>query len=374
MKLTRVILLITLIIFSAIVTVSAEEKQAAVIESISYEKNGTQGEMVKFMLNGMYLPKIFAIKGEKPRLVLDFVDTDYSDLTHSVIETEGELVKRLRIGIHKGQAPKTRVVVDMAPGIDFAFDQDFAPKDNILMVSISPVAKEQTGADIKSAASEKNDQKAEQKQPEERKAEQISQGDTAVVPTEKIYLKKEKSKQVFVVSEKALKVDKRVEPDAELPAYPSADEVFRPAKKEKVDVPIDNKAKPVAVEAIGSPVLLDVSFDGTSNKGEMVKFRLNEFSPPVVFGMEKENPSVVCDFLDTSLSENVPLEIESHGVYVDRVRTTKLHNPEKIRVVLDLLPNKNYDLQQVFFKEDNLFVIIVNSFNAPEDNEAPSAQ
>jgi len=31
----------------------------------------------------------------------------------------------------------------------------------------------------------------------------------------------------------------------------------------------------------------------------------------------------------------------------------------KVRVELVLVPTRNYDLQQLFFKEDNLFVIIV---------------
>ena len=39
----------------------------------------------------------------------------------------------------------------------------------------------------------------------------------------------------------------------------------------------------------------------------------------------------------------------------------------RFRVTLELVPNKNYDLQQVFFKEDNLFVIIVNTYNQTEE-------
>jgi hypothetical protein len=29
--------------------------------------------------------------------------------------------------------------------------------------------------------------------------------------------------------------------------------------------------------------------------------------------------------------------------------------------VLDLVPNRNYDLQQVFFKEESMFMIIINT-------------
>ena len=33
----------------------------------------------------------------------------------------------------------------------------------------------------------------------------------------------------------------------------------------------------------------------------------------------------------------------------------------KVRVFIELLPNKRYNLQQVFFKEDNFFVLIINA-------------
>ena len=106
-------------------------------------------------------------------------------------------------------------------------------------------------------------------------------------------------------------------------------------------------------------VLLDVSFEKSINNSETVLFRLNNFHPPLVFGIEKGEPRVVCDFLDTGLDPNVPEEIETNGAYVERVSISNHTDPNKIRVVLELVANRHYDLQQLFFKDDNLFVIIV---------------
>ncbi len=407
MKITQVILLVTLIIFSAIITVSAEEKQSAVIESISFESNGAHGETVNFKLNGKHLPKIFAIKGEKPRVVLDFPDTSYSG-PDSTIKAGGDLVKGIRIGIHNDPVSKIRVVIDISPGTTFSYDQNFIGTENILTVSVSSAEKVKAEVDVQPVKEEKIEQKPEQKaekkaeqqveqksdqhadkkteqqveqkldqtpekktEPQaEQKSDQISQEKTTAVPEKKIILKQEKGKQVFAVDEKEVKEDKPAPPVAESAVYPSVDEVFVPEKKKEVPESAEatEKTEPASDQAVASaPVLLDVSFDGTSNKGEMVKFRLNEFYPPVVFGIEKENPRVICDFLNTTLSDKVELEIASKGVYVDHIKTEKQHNPEKVRVILDLMPNKNYDLQQVFFKEDNLFVIIVNSFEKTEE-------
>jgi hypothetical protein len=107
------------------------------------------------------------------------------------------------------------------------------------------------------------------------------------------------------------------------------------------------------------PVLLDVSFEKSINESETVLFRLNHFYPPLVFGIEKGEPRVVCDFFDAEIDENIPPEIEAGGQFVDRIMVTKEADPDKVRVELVLMPNRNYDLQQLFFKEDNLFVVIV---------------
>ena len=107
------------------------------------------------------------------------------------------------------------------------------------------------------------------------------------------------------------------------------------------------------------PVLLDVSFEKSINGSETVMFRLNHFYPPLVFGVEKGEPRVICHFLDASIGENIPSEIEAGGQFVSRITVAEEPDPAKVRVELVLVPTRNYDLQQLFFKEDNLFVIIV---------------
>ncbi len=92
----------------------------------------------------------------------------------------------------------------------------------------------------------------------------------------------------------------------------------------------------------------------------MVIFRLNDFYPPTVSAMEDETPRVLCDFMDIQLGADVKKVISAQGKYVERIRAARHENPDKVRVVLDLAPNRDYDLQQVFFKNDNLFVLIVN--------------
>ncbi len=92
----------------------------------------------------------------------------------------------------------------------------------------------------------------------------------------------------------------------------------------------------------------------------MVLFHLTVFHPPTVSAVEKDNPRVLCDFVGMELGKGVEETILAKGKYIERISTSKQGKPDKIRVVLNLTPNRNYDLQQVFFKNDNLFVLIVN--------------
>ncbi|MGB3212776.1 MAG: AMIN domain-containing protein [Desulforhopalus sp.] len=108
------------------------------------------------------------------------------------------------------------------------------------------------------------------------------------------------------------------------------------------------------------PTLLDISFDDSSGRGEMVLFRLNDFFPPTVSALETGNPRVLCDFMHMNLNPDVSENIVVNGKFIQRIRTARHKNPQKVRVVLDLSPNRDYDLQQIFFRNDNLFVLIVN--------------
>ncbi len=109
------------------------------------------------------------------------------------------------------------------------------------------------------------------------------------------------------------------------------------------------------------PELVEVSYENSSSKGEMIFFRLSGFHPPEVTAEESETPQVHCDFADMELGGEVEREIEARGAYVQKIVTSAAKG--KVRVSIDLTVGRDYDLRQVFFKEDNLFVLIVNALD-----------
>ncbi len=141
------------------------------------------------------------------------------------------------------------------------------------------------------------------------------------------------------------------------------------AQQEDEQTPVPAEA-PESDKSSGPSILSSITFDNSTNRGEMVLFKLNEFHPPIVFGVEEGLPRVVCDFKGAEAAIDVPNTIKTDGKYVHTIRIGRENTPKKIRVVLDLTSSKNYDLQQVFFKDDNLFVIIINSqSNTPTREE-----
>lgn len=129
--------------------------------------------------------------------------------------------------------------------------------------------------------------------------------------------------------------------------------------------PPKRKAAAVQLEepAAADPQLLDVTYENNSSKGEMVFFHLNGFFPPNVSAVESDSPQVVCEFLNMTKVAKIKPVIEARGAYVQKIETTAGKDPKKIKVVLTLAPHRDYDLRQVFFKEDNLFVLVVNTMD-----------
>lgn len=328
-----------------------------VIEDINFDSPGNGEERIIFKLNGTYIPKIFTLQGKQPRVVFDFQDTTAAKMINNIINTNGELIKRIRVGIHKGDNPKTRVVLDLRPNNkNINIRQDFDKKEQALVISVHYAGSKES---------------ADDKQEPVEQQDLVEETATAVPSSSPA---RPEEKQEPVAAEAKPVPEKQPEPVAQAEEKsPAPQEEPRPAVKAAEQPPTKEAAKEAAEakkadveENPGRPILTSVTFDNDSNRGEMVLFKLNEFHPPIVFGIEEGTPRVVCDFKDTAVAKDIPESLKTAGKYIRQIRVGNNKGEKKVRVVLDLVPNYSYDLQQVFFKEENLFVIIINTLgNAP---------
>ena len=104
----------------------------------------------------------------------------------------------------------------------------------------------------------------------------------------------------------------------------------------------------------------EIEFVMTPEGKEMVTFLLNGYYPPETFSDLGNNPTVICDFFNARLGKGVKRSFKVNGDYIYRIRTgIHIGSRPKVRVILDLVPDQTYDIRPVFFKDENLFVLIV---------------
>jgi hypothetical protein len=294
--------------------VCADSGKPVVIKSITHSRESEAKEVIIFKFGAPLVPEIFSLQGENPRLVLDFPQSIYWG--KNIIKlTDSDLASAIRIGLHQTPAQKTRVVVDLSKKSKVQYSTDYSGQENTLLVILTPDA--------------------------------------------------------------AVEVQKAISSDLQLQKQvPSGqDDVSKISQDEKQLSPaVPGKAKTDIGEPAGEtiaaplvPMIHEISFDDSSSKGEMVLFHLNDFYPPVVSTIEKDSPRVICDFMAMNLSPDVQETILAKGKYIERIRTVKYQDPDKIQVVVDLYPDQDYDLQQVFFKKENLFVLIVKELIPKQD-------
>lgn len=288
------------------------------IQAITHAVLSEGKESITFKLSGPAVPKAFTMDGGSPRLIIDIPGSSYRG-KNVIPLPEGKLAMAIRIGLHQKPKQKVRVVVDLTrtAAIQHSLGE-YVEADRTLTVTLAAETAEQQQ---KSQEEAKNGAAAEQ------------------------------------------------QPAVE--ALPSPEELAaRPLDEKPVPPVLHPKEvgeEPPAQEksAANLPQLLDITFDDSSDKGEMVLFHLTDFYPPTVSAVEKDKPQVFCDFKAIDVSKKVRENIAAKGKYVQRIRTIHHKKTDSIQVVLDLSPDRDYDLQQVFFKNDNLFVLIVNEL-APE--------
>ncbi len=344
MKFFLALLFHSIIVVSPLLTCAAQI-DGKMIASIAFigERNG--GEIVYFYLSNEIQPKTFELTGKKPRMVLDFQDTDYEDKKQKVIKTDGKYIKKIRIGIHQQPVAKTRVVFDLGEGHDYSLKKRFLDKQNILEVTVTPAEnipeKETITGNVQEKPADPYHLTKEpvSAPPVGEKDEDISDTSTKVSSSKGAVtlLKKEQEDVTTVQNEK-------------------------PKSSGQPPAQLFSHVETGSEEFVGEEphVLLDLNFERNMGGKEMVRFKLNGFYPPVVFAIDNENLRVVCDFLDAELGPGVERVMETDGRYIKRVRVAKHSSPDKVRVVLDLATQENYDLKQIFFKDDNIFVVILS--------------
>ena len=111
--------------------------QVYTITSVQVKVEAGKKESIAFQMDGFQPPETFVLKGDRPRVVCDFLNTRVLDSVGNRVASGGSLVKDIRIAPYGGGAPRVRVVLDLSPGQSYVVDQTFYKQENRYTVTIA---------------------------------------------------------------------------------------------------------------------------------------------------------------------------------------------------------------------------------------------
>ena len=129
--------------------------------------------------------------------------------------------------------------------------------------------------------------------------------------------------------------------------------------KDKNIVVAENPSKSYVSQKTANKIT-GIRFEVLYSEEERVIISGTGISPPKIFALEGENPRVVCDFKGMDLSNSISRKISTKGKFIKMIRTA-LYKAEggKVRVVLDLSPERSYEVEQTFYKNKDAYELII---------------
>ena len=143
----------------------AAADDAPQLQKVKHTVLSPSTEQVVLQLNGSYSPKVFTLKDETPRVIFDFADMTYGLEVKSITTTNGSIVKRVRVGMHTDDSPKTRVVFDVATLKGVTYTQNFDEKTSTLVIQFTGPEKVATQRKPQAQLTEKAPEKTTETQP-----------------------------------------------------------------------------------------------------------------------------------------------------------------------------------------------------------------
>ena len=114
-----------------------KSRNKSVINGIRTVVTDPNHAQIIFELSGYHPPEIMVIEGETPRVVCDFFSARLAPGVKKNLSVKTGVVKRIRVGVHKGSKPKVRVVLDLNDGQNYSVEQFFFEKENYYALMVN---------------------------------------------------------------------------------------------------------------------------------------------------------------------------------------------------------------------------------------------
>ncbi len=103
----------------------------------------------------------------------------------------------------------------------------------------------------------------------------------------------------------------------------------------------------------------DLQFFSEEDGFDKVCFVLKPLSDPKIFSIEGENPRIVLDIPNVQAWAGKP-RLTVNGRSVKQVRTHLHRGENKLRIVLDLVPSRDYTADPIYYEAKGIYCISVS--------------
>ena len=348
---------------------AAASAQAAHLQRVQHRSGGSGNEQVIVSFDSAVQPKVFTLEGNQPRIVFDFPASTSSTRG---IAPRSALVKAVRVGMHRDGDRKTRVVLDVSSLKDLKVNYDIQGNQLIINLNGRARALAQEAPAKSRPQPQPQPKKTRKKEASRVESDREDMAETPEPARERRRTGRNRTAESRTADPGATETTTPTAATARArgaattaAAAVTAGVAATAASSTETGLATASlSGKPArqlpAPAKTDTPYLSAIQFDPDSPRGELVQFKLNGFYPPTLRSVEEGKPQVICEFSNLEVAPSLEGPLRIRGKLVQAVRLDKGEGG-KVRVFVELTPDKHYDLQQVFFKEENFFVLMVNA-------------
>jgi hypothetical protein len=115
-------------------------------------------------------------------------------------------------------------------------------------------------------------------------------------------------------------------------------------------------------------IVKNITFKKETGGLEKVLIEFNRFNTPRIFSIEGQKPRIVIDVDNVSSVKRGLFKINAGGRLVRQIRSSLDKTTGSMRIVIDVASNLSYDVNQTFYKAENIYTVdISEAMKKPAD-------
>ena len=154
--------------------------------------------------------------------------------------------------------------------------------------------------------------------------------------------------------------DEKIRDEARALGYVHSPRLTAAALPKKTESVAGKNLLPVRDPSAAAVVVKNITFKREAGGREKVLIEFNRFNAPRIFGIDGANPRIVIDVANVSSTGRGLARIRAGGKLVKQIRTALDRTTNAMRIVIDMEPNLGYDVDQTYYKAENIYAVEIS--------------